>query len=181
VAPLIAASGPHRGTNSKTSLPTVDAQMKTRREFLVLAARRIDRCGEEGRGPDDPNQQALRKAAGCRKRCAGSSADAPVRRGRVRLELPPLIDNGNSVRSRLRSRARCALRPRQGDHGLHREKSAADVLSAHLGRARGARACRHRHLADTQTVLRSRSSPTARSGPTAPRWWSALGPVSRKA
>jgi len=68
--------------------------MTTRRDVLVLA------CGLVLSGPAfaqlPPNIAALRKAAldEAMRKVVG---DAQVRRGRVRLELPPLIDNGNAV------------------------------------------------------------------------------------
>ncbi len=69
--------------------------MTTRREFLVLAAASFA-APTAAKAQLDPNQQALRRTAmqEALRRVVG---DAPVRRGRVKLELPPLIDNGNSV------------------------------------------------------------------------------------
>src|SRR6266508_1034626 len=71
--------------------------MTSRREFLVLA------CGAASlaaartvEAQIDPNQAALRKAA-YREALRKVVGDAQVRRGRVKLQLPPLIDNGNSV------------------------------------------------------------------------------------
>jgi len=71
--------------------------MTSRREFLVLA------CGAASAAAAtaveaqlDPNQEALRRAAfqeAVRKVTGG----APVKPGRVKLDLPPLIDNGNAV------------------------------------------------------------------------------------
>ena len=67
--------------------------------------------------------------------------DAPVRRGRVKLEVPPLIDNGNSVPLVGRGREPDDRgRPRQGDPRLHREESAAErgralYLGPRAGRA----------------------------------------------
>ena len=71
--------------------------MTTRREFLVLACGAASiTAATTAKAQIDPNQQALRKAAmqDALRRVVG---DAPVRRGRVKLQLPPLIDNGNSV------------------------------------------------------------------------------------
>ena len=67
--------------------------MTTRREFLVLA------CGAfatTAQAQLDPNRDALRRAVfedAVRKVTGG----APISSGRVKLDLPPLIDNGNSV------------------------------------------------------------------------------------
>ena len=68
--------------------------MTTRRDVLTLA------CGLVLAGPSfaqlPPNIAALRKAAldEAMRKVVG---DAQVRRGRVKLDLPPLIDNGNAV------------------------------------------------------------------------------------
>ena|SRR5437870_2404920 len=68
--------------------------MTTRREFLILA------CGAFAAGEAaaqlDPNIQKLRAAAlesAIRKVTGGK----PVRAGKVKLDVPPLIDNGNTV------------------------------------------------------------------------------------
>ena len=129
--------------------------MTTRREFLVLA------CGAASvaaatkvRAQIDPNQQALRKAAmqEALRRVVG---DAPVRRGRVRLELPPLIDNGNSVP--LSVAVESPMTPSDHVKAIHvftEKNPLPDVVSAYLGpRAGRARMSIRVRLADTQTVL----------------------------
>ena len=129
--------------------------MTTRREFLVLA------CGAASvaaatkvRAQIDPNQQALRKAAmqEALRRIVG---DAPVRRGRVKLELPPLIDNGNSVP--LSVAVESPMTPLDHVKAIHvftEKNPLPDVVSAHLGpRAGRARLSIRVRLADTQTVL----------------------------
>jgi sulfur-oxidizing protein SoxY len=68
--------------------------MKTRREFLVLACGALASAAAEAQLT--PNIAALRKAAleeAVRKVLGGAQA----RPGRVKLDLPPLIENGNSV------------------------------------------------------------------------------------
>jgi sulfur-oxidizing protein SoxY len=68
--------------------------MTTRRRFLVLAGGALASAAAEAQLP--PNIEALRKAAlqdAVRKATGG----AQVRRGRVKLDVPPLIDNGNTV------------------------------------------------------------------------------------
>ena len=129
--------------------------MTTRREFLVLA------CGAASaaaatkvRAQIDPNQQALRKAAmqEALRRVVG---DAPVRRGRVKLELPPLIDNGNSVP--LSVAVESPMTPSDHVKAIHvftEKNPLPDVVSATLGpRAGRARMSIRVRLADTQTVL----------------------------
>jgi len=129
--------------------------MTTRREFLVLA------CGAASvaaatkvRAQIDPNQQALRKAAmqEALRRVVG---DAPMRRGRVKLELPPLIDNGNSVP--LSVAVESPMTPSDHVKAIHvftEKNPLPDVVSAYLGpRAGRARMSIRVRLADTQTVL----------------------------
>ena len=67
----------------------------TRREFLIFAAASLA-APAAAEAQLDPNLAASRKAAfqEALRRVVG---DAQVRRGRVKLQLPPLIDNGNSV------------------------------------------------------------------------------------
>ncbi|HLX80833.1 MAG TPA: SoxY-related AACIE arm protein [Burkholderiales bacterium] len=58
--------------------------MTTRRDFLVLA------CGlaaGAAHATEDAMQEAVRKVTGGK----------PLRKGRVKLDVPPLIENGNSV------------------------------------------------------------------------------------
>ena len=68
--------------------------MTTRRQFLALACGTL--AGGELRAQIDPNIQAKRKAAleGAISKVVG---DSPVRPGKVKLDVPPLIDNGNTV------------------------------------------------------------------------------------
>lgn len=59
--------------------------MTTRRDFLVLA------CGLAAAGSARATQEAMQDAI--RKVTGGK----PVQKGRVKLDVPPLIENGNSV------------------------------------------------------------------------------------
>ena len=68
--------------------------MTTRRQFLVLAGGTIAAGAAQAQLP--PNIEALRKAA-LADAVRNSTGGAEVRRGRVKLDVPPLIDNGNSV------------------------------------------------------------------------------------
>ncbi len=71
--------------------------MTTRREFLVLACGAASLTAATKAGAQlDPNQAALRRAA-LQEAVRKVTGGAPVSRGRVKLELPPLVDNGNSV------------------------------------------------------------------------------------
>jgi sulfur-oxidizing protein SoxY len=67
--------------------------MTTRRQFLVLA------CGAAAgaaRAELPPDVDARRKAA-LREALVKVTGKAPLQRGRVKLDVPALIDNGNSV------------------------------------------------------------------------------------
>ena len=68
-------------------------RIATRRQFLLLACGTLATAAHAQLPPDIV---ALRRAtfdAAVRK----VAGDAPLRRGRVKLDIPPLIENGNSV------------------------------------------------------------------------------------
>src|SRR5262245_62911828 len=69
--------------------------MTTRRQFLVLAGATLG-AATTANAQLDPNLAVQRKAAfqAALRKVVG---DSQVSRGRVKLQLPPLIDNGNSV------------------------------------------------------------------------------------
>jgi sulfur-oxidizing protein SoxY len=129
--------------------------MTTRREFLVLA------CGAASltaattvEAQIDPNQQALRRAA-MREALRRVVGDAPVRPGRVKLQLPPLIDNGNSVPLSVAVESPMTAADHvKAIHVLTEKNPLPDVVSAHLGpRAGRATLSTRVRLADTQTVV----------------------------
>jgi len=68
--------------------------MTTRRQFLALACGTL--AAGEVRAQLDPNVQARRKAA-LEAAVSKVVGDSPVREGKVKLDVPPLIDNGNTV------------------------------------------------------------------------------------
>ena len=71
--------------------------MTTRREFLVLACGAASiTAAKTAEAQLDPNQAALRRTA-LQEAVRKVTGGAPVRSGRVKLDLPPLIDNGNAV------------------------------------------------------------------------------------
>jgi sulfur-oxidizing protein SoxY len=63
--------------------------MTTRREFLVagLAGGILGSAGAGAQTASAPMQEAIRRVVG----------SSPVRPGRVKLDVPPLLDNGNAV------------------------------------------------------------------------------------
>ncbi len=79
---------------------------------------------------------------------------ATVRRGRVKLDLPPLIDNGNSVS--LSVAVESPMTPADHVKAIHvftEKNPLPNVVSAHLGpRAGRASIATRVRIADTQTV-----------------------------
>ena len=126
--------------------------MTTRREFLVLAATSLA-LSEAARAQLDPNLAANRKAAfqEALRRIVG---DTQVRRGRVKLQLPPLIDNGNSVPLSVAVESPMTEADHvRAIHVLTEKNPLPDVASVRLGpRAGRATLATRVRLADTQSV-----------------------------
>ena len=126
--------------------------MTTRREFLVLAATSLA-LSEAARAQLDPNLAANRKAAfqEALRRIVG---DTQVRRGRVKLQLPPLIDNGNSVPLAVAVESPMTQADHvRAIHVLTEKNPLPDVVSVRLGpRAGRATLATRVRLADTQSV-----------------------------
>ena len=124
----------------------------TRRQFLVLACGSAAAAAVEAQLP--PNIAALRKAAledAIRKVTGG----AQVRPGKVKLDLPPLIDNGNTVP--LTVTVDSPMTPADHVKAIHvfTEKNPQPfVIGAQLGpRAGRARIATRARIADTGTVV----------------------------
>lgn len=123
--------------------------MTTRREFLVTAggvAAGISFAAAPLRGHATPAaaQEAVRRVIG----------NAAVRTGRVKIELPPLVDNGNTVPLTV-----TVASPMSADdhvkaiHVFAEQNPLPNVFSAYLGpRAGRARVVTRIRLADTQKV-----------------------------
>ena len=92
----------------------------------------------------DEMQEAVRKVTG----------RAPVRRGRVRLDMPPLIDNSNSVP--LSVTVESPMTPSDHVKAIHvftEKNPLPNVVSVYLGpRAGRAGIATRVRIADTQTV-----------------------------
>ena len=125
--------------------------MKTRRQFLALTGGVLARATVDAQLT--PNLAALRKAAldeAIRKVLAGAQA----RPGRVKLDLPPLIENGNSVPLTVTVDSPMT----EADHvrAIHvftEKNPQPNVISAFLGpRAGRARVVTRARIADTGTV-----------------------------
>jgi len=129
--------------------------MTTRREFLVLACGAASiAAATTARAQLDPNQAALRRAA-LQEAVRKVTGGAQVRRGKIKLELPPLIDNGNSVP--LSVAVENPMTPLDHVKAIHvftEKNPLPEVVSVYLGpRAGRARMSTRVRLADTQTVL----------------------------
>jgi sulfur-oxidizing protein SoxY len=124
----------------------------TRRQFLLLAGASIG-AATTARAQLDPNLAAQRKAAfeAAVRKVVG---DAPVRRGRVKLDLPPLIDNGNAVPLAVAVESPMTAADHvRAIHVFTEKNPQPNVVSAHLGpRAGRARLATRIRLADTGTV-----------------------------
>jgi sulfur-oxidizing protein SoxY len=129
--------------------------MTSRREFLVLA------CGAASltaattvEAQIDPNQAVLRKAA-YKEALRKVVGDSLIRRGRVKLQLPPLIDNGNSVPLSVAVESPMTAADHvKAIHVLTEKNPLPDVVSVHLGPRAGRAGISTRvRLADSQTVL----------------------------
>ena len=128
--------------------------MTTRRDFLSLA------CGAASiaaattvAAQIDPNHQALRKAA-MQEALRKVVGNATVRRGRVKLELPPLVDNGNSVPLAVTVESPMTSADHvKAIHVFTEKNPQPNVISAFIGpRAGRARLVTRARIADTGTV-----------------------------
>jgi sulfur-oxidizing protein SoxY len=139
--------------------------MSTRRDFLTAAAGLAGGIGlasvsRRANATPAAMQDAVRKVVGT----------ATVRQGRVKLDVPPLIDNGNSIP--LSVAVESPMTPANHVKAIHvfaERNPLPNILSVHLSPR------------STIPALcsRSRSSRTARSGPTARTWWSRSRPAWR--
>ncbi len=126
--------------------------MTTRRQFLILAGGAAVSGALEAQLP--PATEALRKAAlaeAVRKATGG----APVRRGRVKLDIPSLIDNGNSVALAVEVESPMTAADHVRAIHVFTEKNPQPyIITAHLGpRAGRARVTTRARIADSGSVL----------------------------
>jgi sulfur-oxidizing protein SoxY len=125
--------------------------MMNRRQFVVLSLGAVA-TGAQAQLP--PNIAALRRAAleeAVRKVTGG----AQPRAGRVKLDLPPLIDNGNAVP--LSVTVESPMTPADHVRAIHvftEKNPQPNVLNAQFGpRAGRARIATRVRIADTGTVV----------------------------
>ena len=129
--------------------------MTTRRQFLLATGGVGLSVGAASlRAQLAPNEAALRKAA-LEEAVRKATGGAQVRRGRVKLDLPPLIDNGNTVPVSVTVDS--PMTPADHVRAIHvfTEKNPQPyVISAYLGpRAGRARIATRARIADTGTVV----------------------------
>ena len=128
--------------------------MTTRREFLVLACGAASiTAATRSEAQLVPNQEALRKAA-LREAIRKVTGGAPLSRGRVKLDLPPLIDNGNAVPLSVSVESPMTSADHVKAIHIFTEKNPQPyVVSAYLGpRAGRARLATRVRIADSGTV-----------------------------
>jgi sulfur-oxidizing protein SoxY len=101
----------------------------------------------------DPNREAQRKAA-MQEAVRKVTGGAPVRQGRVKLDLPPLIDNGNAVPLSVTVESPMTEAEHVKSIHVFTERNPQPyVISAHFGpRAGRAQLATRARIADTQTV-----------------------------
>jgi len=123
--------------------------MTSRRHFLIAAGGVAGGVGlgsvtGTAHATPDEMQEAVRKVTG----------QAPVRRGKVRLDMPPLIDNSNSVP--LSVTVESPMTPSDHVKAIHvftEKNPLPNVVSVYLGpRAGRAGIATRVRIADTQTV-----------------------------
>jgi sulfur-oxidizing protein SoxY len=125
--------------------------MTTRRQFLIIAATLA--APTAAKAQLDPNLAANRKAA-FQAALAKVVGGAKVTPGRVKLTLPPLIDNGNSVPLSVAVESPMTEADHvKAIHVLTEKNPLPDVVTVVLGpRAGRATFSTRVRLADTQTV-----------------------------
>lgn len=124
--------------------------MTSRRDFLIAAAGSAGGIGLASvSGPVAATPAAMEEAIG------KVTGGAPLRSGRVKLDVPPLIDNGNAVP--LSVAVESPMTPSDYVKAIHvftERNPLPNVLSVYLGPRSGrARVATRVRLADTGTVL----------------------------
>ena len=126
--------------------------MTTRRRFLLLAGGAAVSAAARAQLP--PDIQARRKAA-LADAVHKVTGGVPVRPGRVKLELPPLVDNGNAVPLAVEVESPMTAADHVAAIHVFTEKNPQPrVVSVRLGpRAGRARIATRARIADAGTVL----------------------------
>jgi sulfur-oxidizing protein SoxY len=126
--------------------------MTSRRRFLVLAAGGM--LAGAARAQLPPNIAARRREA-FEEAIRRTVGNAEVRKGRVALEVPPLIDNGNSVP--ITVSVESPMTPQEHVKAIHlftERNPQPYILGAHLGPRSGRAVVTTRaRIADSGTVI----------------------------
>ena len=124
--------------------------MTTRRQFLVLTCGALSGAAHAQLPPDIGAKRKAAAAEALRK----VIGNAELRTGRVRLEIPPLIDNGNAVPLTVTVDSPMTEKDHvRAIHVLTERNPQPNVVAVHLGpRAGRANFTTRVRLADTQTV-----------------------------
>jgi sulfur-oxidizing protein SoxY len=128
--------------------------MTTRREFLVVATGVATiATAPAAVAQIDPNIRALREAA-MKEALRKVIGNAPVRRGKVKVDMPPLVDNGNAVPITVTVDSPMTTADHvKAIHVFTEKNPLPEVISVHLGpRAGRASIATRIRIADTQTV-----------------------------
>jgi len=126
--------------------------MTSRRRFLAFVGGAL--AAGQAAAQLDPNIQALRRAA-LAKAIQKATEGKPVRTGRVKLQVPPLIDNGNTVPLSVTVDSPMTTADHVKAIHVFTEKNPQPyVLSAYLGpRAGRANISTRARIADTGRVI----------------------------
>jgi len=126
-------------------------RMNARRQFLILACGAVASSAVEAQLP--PNIAAVRKSA-LEQAVRKVVGNAQLRPGRVKLDLPPLIENGNSVPLTVSvDSPMTAVDHVRAIHVFTEKNPQPNVISAFLGpRAGRARLATRARIADTGMV-----------------------------
>jgi sulfur-oxidizing protein SoxY len=129
-----------------------DVLQATRRRFLMEAAALT---GAVGVGLSVAARPASATPASMRAAIKKVVGEASVKRGRVKLDLPPLIENGNAVALTLSCESPMTAEDYvKAIHVFTEKNPQPNVISIHLGpRAGRATAATRIRLADSQKVI----------------------------
>ena len=124
--------------------------MTSRREFLLLACGALSGAAQAQLPPDIGAKRKAAADEALRKVTGG----AELRTGKVKLDIPPLIDNGNAVPLTVTVDSPMTEKDHvRTIHVLTEKNPQPNVVSVHLGpRAGRANITTRVRLADTQTV-----------------------------
>ena len=124
--------------------------MTSRRQFLIIAGAALSGTAHAQLPPDIGARRKAAAAEALKKVTGG----AQVRTGKVKLEIPPLIDNGNAVPLTVTVDSPMTEQDHvKAIHVLTERNPQPNVVAVHLGpRAGRASVTTRVRLADTQTV-----------------------------